>query len=105
MESNELNKEVILELLNTNHHIIKRFGVKRIGLFGSYSRGQPCSTSDIDFLVEFEPGKKTYKNFIGLANFLENLFESKVDLITKNSLSPYLKPYILKEVKYAGLNH
>jgi len=105
MESKEINKEVILQRLNTNYHIIKRFGVKRIGLFGSYSRGQSSSTSDIDFLVEFEPGKKTYKNFIGLANYLESLFGTNIDLITKKSLSPYLKPHILKEVEYAGLDH
>ena len=105
MEKNKLDKEVILQMLNRNHLFLKKFGVKEIGLFGSYSRGQSNSTSDIDFLVEFEPGKKTYKNFIGLANYLESLFGTNIDLITKKSLSPYLKPHILKEVEYASLDH
>ena len=96
----ELNKEKIFELLRLNKVQLQNYGVKRIGLFGSYLRGENKKESDIDFLVEFEEGQKNYDNFIDLAFFLEDLFEKKVDLLTPESMSPYLKPYILKEVQF-----
>lgn len=96
----ELNKEKIFELLRLNKVQLQNYGVKRIGLFGSYLRGENKKESDIDFLVEFEEGKKNYDNFIELAFLLEDLFNKKVDLLTPESMSPYLKPYILKEVQF-----
>lgn len=68
----------------------KRFCVKRIGVFGSFARGEQKDTSDVDILVEFE--KPTFDNFMNLAFFLEDLFQRKVDLVTPNSLSPYIGP-------------
>jgi uncharacterized protein len=76
-------------------------GVKRVGLFGSFSRGENKEGSDIDFLVEFNEGQKSYDNFIELSFLLEEIFKNKVDLLTLESLSPYLKPYILKEIEFA----
>ncbi|NVM31244.1 MAG: nucleotidyltransferase family protein [Candidatus Helarchaeota archaeon] len=96
----ELDKEKIFELLRLNKLQLQKYGVKRIGLFGSYLRGENKKESDIDFLVEFEEGKKNYDNFIELAFFLEELFNRRVDLLTIESMSPYLKPYILKEVRF-----
>ncbi|MCX6233226.1 MAG: nucleotidyltransferase family protein [Bacteroidetes bacterium] len=84
---------------------MKEFGVKRIGLFGSYVRNEPTPDSDIDFIVEFNPGKKNYKNFIHLAYFLESILNKEVDLLTHGSLSPYLKPYIFKEIEYVSFSH
>jgi predicted nucleotidyltransferase len=77
--------------------------VSRIGLFGSFVRGEQRPDSDIDLLVEFEVGKKTFDNFMELSFFLEEVLQHKVELITVESLSPYLGPYILKEVEYAAL--
>ncbi len=90
----------ILEMILLHETEIKNFGVRRLGLFGSYSREQQTPESDIDLLIEFEPDKKNFKNFMHLAFFLEEVLHSKVELVTKESLSPYLKPQILKEVKY-----
>ncbi|MCK4664780.1 MAG: nucleotidyltransferase family protein [Bacteroidales bacterium] len=104
MQAEELNKDIILTQLTLNSNNIKEFGVKRIGLFGSYVRNQSNVESDIDFLVEFEPERKSYKNFIHLAYFLKNLFNSEIDLLTQKSLSPYLGPHILKEVEYVSFN-
>ncbi len=78
------------------------YGVKKIGLFGSYVRNMQNAQSDIDLLVEFEPDKLNYSNFINLAFFLEDNLESKVDLVTLDSLSPYIGPNILKEVEYVS---
>lgn len=94
-------KEEVLDLINQHRNDIKNYGVLRVGLFGSFMKGTPSSKSDVDLLVEFDPEKKNFRNFINLAFFLEDLFHRKVELVTMESLSPYLKPHILKEVEYA----
>ncbi len=90
----------IFAILSQNIMLLRRFGVRRIGLFGSFARNQQQENSDIDLLVEFIPDEKTYRHFINLAYTLEDLFGRKVELVTHESLSPYIKPYIIKEVKY-----
>jgi predicted nucleotidyltransferase len=96
------SKTHLLELLNEHQTQLQAFGVKRCGLFGSFARGDPTTQSDIDILVEFEPGKKTFRNFMNLAFFLESLLGRKVDLVTVESLSPYIGPHILQQVEYAA---
>ena len=81
---------------------IRAFGVKRYGLFGSFVRGEHTDESDVDILVEFEPGQKTFDHFMHLAFFLEELLGRPVDLVTLESLSPYIGPHILQEVEYAA---
>ncbi|TVR67028.1 MAG: nucleotidyltransferase [Candidatus Competibacteraceae bacterium] len=95
-------KEQIFLLLDQSDEKLKKFGVKRCGLFGSFLRDRQNIQSDIDLLVEFEMGKKTYDNYIHLAFFLEELFGRSVDLVTPESLSPYIGPHILREVEYAS---
>ncbi len=103
---NELkNKEQIVRLLQSNNQQIRNFGVKKIGLFGSFVKNQQTADSDIDLIVEFEKEKKTYKSFIKLAFFLEELLGRKVDLLTTKSLSPYLGPQILKETENVPLGN
>lgn len=97
------NKEDILRSIAHNQARIKALGVKRLGLFGSFVRDEPHSESDIDLLVEFEPGSKTFDRFMELAFFLEELFNRRVELVTTESLSPYLGPHILREVEYVPL--
>jgi predicted nucleotidyltransferase len=96
-------KEEVLNIIRNHQKEIRDLGVKRYGLFGSFVRGQTTEQSDIDILVEFEPGQKTFDNFMKLAFFLEELLGRKVDLVTAESLSPYIGPHILKEVEYASL--
>ena len=95
-----MNIEEILRKIRENREKIRSFGIKRIGVFGSFVRGEEKEESDIDIIVEFEEGKKNFNNFINLAFFLEKLFGRKVDLVTLESISPYIKPYIEKEVIY-----
>ena len=95
--------EEILRLIQQNRERIKRYGVKRIGLFGSYLRGEQKEGSDIDILVEFEKGKKTFDNYMELKFFLEELFKRKVDLVIAESVKPELRKYIMKSVRYAEL--
>jgi predicted nucleotidyltransferase len=78
--------------------ILKRHGIKKAAIFGSYIRGEETKDSDIDFLVEFRDGEnKSLLDLIGLEQDLEEYFNKKVDVITYNSIHPLLKEYILKE--------
>ena len=79
--------------------IKERFHVKRIGLFGSFARGDEKETSDVDIMVEFD--QPTFDNFMKLAFFLEDLLGKKVELVTPDSLSPYIAPYVKDEVIWA----
>ncbi len=101
----EHNKESILELLSLNSETIKNYGTKRIGLFGSYVRNEEVEGSDIDLIVEFEKEKKTYKNFIRLTYFLQDLFNKEIDLITIKSLpkNRNFTQNVLNQAIYASL--
>lgn len=105
MKTTALNKNYIFGQLQINSAYIKQLGVKRIGLFGSHVKNEGNCRSDIDFMVEFQPGKKNFKNFINLSNFLKELFASDIDLLTEKSLSPFIGPHILKDVEYVTFNH
>jgi len=96
----KLNLTRILEVLRNNVVTIQSFGIKSIGIFGSYVREEQETRSDLDVLIEFEIGKKNFDNFMDLLHFLEDLFQVKVDLVTKEALSPYIGPSILEEVVY-----
>jgi predicted nucleotidyltransferase len=96
-------KQDIFSVLQQNRLRLRALGVKKIGLFGSFLRGEQRPDSDIDLLVQFEPGQKTFDNFIELSFFLEELLQHRTELVTVESLSPYLGPLILREVEYAGL--
>ena len=96
-------KESILHLIREHQGQIRRLGVRRLGLFGSFVRDQQGGESDVDVLVEFEPGRKTFANFMHTAFLLEELFQRPVDLVTPESLSPYIGPHILREVEYVSL--
>lgn len=98
------NKQELLAVLQTHRDSIRTYGVHQYGLFGSFVRDEPEQSSDVDILVEFEPGKKTFDNFMALGFFLEGILGRKVDLVTKESLSPYLGPHILQEVEDVPLN-
>ncbi len=93
------NKKSLLDQLALHGKNIRAFGVKRLCLFGSFANDKVRMDSDVDFLVDFEPGEKTYDNFIGLSFYLEELSGRKVELITRQSLSKYIGPHILKQAE------
>ena len=92
-------KAQVLSLLEAHQQELQGFGVKRYGIFGSFARDTAIhQQSDVDMLVVFDPNQKTFDNFMHLSFFLEDLFGRSVDLITVESLSPYIGPRILDEV-------
>ncbi len=99
------SKHNIFNILKQNQYHLHAFGIKRIGLFGSFVRGEQRSDSDIDLIVEFEPNQKTFDNYMKLSFFLEDILQHKIDIVTVESLSPYIGPHILKEVEYAAIDN
>lgn len=95
-------KDDLLRIVRDHQQEIRSLGVRRLGLFGSFARGQAGPESDVDMLVEFEPGMKTFDAFIQLAFALEDLFGRAVELMTPEALSPYIGPHILREVEYVA---
>lgn len=96
------NSADIAAFIKTHAREIQDFGVSRIGLFGSFAKGTPTDNSDIDFLVEFAADRKTYRNFFGLATFLEHHLGRTVELITPQSLNRHSRDKILDQVQYVG---
>ncbi len=92
-------KENILSTIKRSQDKIMAFGVKRLGIFGSFVREEQNEKSDVDLLVEFEQDKKPLITLY-IFLFLEGLIKHRIELVTVESLSPYIKPYIIKEVEY-----
>lgn len=101
----KLLKDQIFKIIRDNQKAILSFGVKEIGIFGSHLSGLQRADSDVDILVEFFAEKKTYQNFIELSFLLEELLGHPVDLLTKQSLDPFIGKHILSHVEYVDLNH
>ena len=87
----------VLKIISDNWNEIKKFGVKKLWVFGSYIRGEQKEKSDLDVLVEFEKGRKTFDNYMGLKFFLEEILGIEVDLITVKALKPSIKDYVWRE--------
>ena len=78
--------------------ILKKYGIKKAALFGSFARGEQKPDSDIDILVKFKDREnKTLLDLVGLELELVDVLNRKVDVLTYNSIHPLLKDYILKE--------
>jgi uncharacterized protein len=91
------NKEDILNKIKKHKRQITSYGIRNVGLFGSYARDEQTIKSDIDFDLAHEK----FDNFMAICDFLEHMFKGeKVEIVTKSGLSPYIGPKILKEVVY-----
>src|SRR5436190_18926503 len=94
-------KDNILKTLQSNKLILSKLGIRNVSLFGSYLHNKQSSGSDIDLLIDFEPEKENFDNYMAVYDLFENLFQNeKIEVVTKNGLSPYIGPKILKEVQY-----
>ena len=97
-------KEHVLAVLQAHYGELHRFGVRRYRLFGSFVRQEQRTDSDVDLLVEFETDQKSFQHFMQLAFFLEGILGRNVDIVTPESLSPYIGPRILGEVEYVAIS-
>jgi predicted nucleotidyltransferase len=96
MKTFEEIKEIIQE---HKEDLKKEYGVKEIGIFGSYVRGEQKAISDVDILIELERPVGFVK-FMKLEKRISDILGVKVDLVTKKALKPYIGQRILQEVQY-----
>jgi uncharacterized protein len=94
----------VLSLLREHRADLRRFGIRRCGLFGSFVRDRAQPQSDVDLLIEFAPGQKSVDHFMQAAFYLDDLLGRKVELVTRESLSPHIGRHILQDVDYAALD-
>ena len=92
----------IMDILKKNEReLSKKYGIQKIGIFGSYLRGEAGQESDFDILVEFGQGVDIgLLKFVEIENYLSDLLGIKVDMVEKSALKPRIGKHILKEVVY-----
>jgi predicted nucleotidyltransferase len=94
-------RENIIAALKFYKSEFSKFGVQTIGLFGSYVRDEQSEKSDIDILIDFDPAQENFDNYMAAYDMIERIFKNeKVEVVTKNGLSKYIGPRILKDVVY-----
>lgn len=91
-----LRRDSVLEILEGQKSTLRRLGVRRLGLFGSFARDEARADSDLDVLVEFD--RKTFDRYMDVKILLEDLFARRVDLVLADRLKPALRDKILAEV-------
>ena len=94
-----LTRQEACARLAQSEHDIRALGVARLALFGSVARNEARPDSDVDLLVQFAPGAKTYDRFLALSELLEARLGRRVELVTTESLSPYIGPRNLVEAQ------
>lgn len=99
-----MRRDDIIELLKENMDEIRKFGVKKIGVFGSFARDESKKDSDVDVFVEFKEERGGFKDFGGLAEFLEKLLGREVDILTPVGIETIriksIKEKIKEEIVY-----
>ena len=99
MPETPLTRQLAIQRLVAAEPEIRALGVQRLALFGSVVRSQARLDSDVDLLVQFVPGEKTYDRFLALSELLEARLGRRVELVTGEALSPFLGPRILAEAE------
>ena len=94
-----LSRVEAVQRLSRYEDQIRALGVIRLAWFGSVLRGQTHADSDVDVLVQFASGAKTYDRFFALAELLERCLSRRVELVTTEALSPFIGPRILAEAE------
>ena len=99
MSQGMLTRQQTIAVLTGSEAEIRALGVARLALFGSVLRNEARPDSDVDLLVQFVPGAKTYDHFLALSELLEQRLGRPVELITTEALSPFIGPRILAEAQ------
>lgn len=99
MASGPLTREIAIARLTQAESDIRALGVARLSLFGSVARDEARPDSDVDLLVQFAPGQKSFGRFMALSDLLESLLQRRVELVTTEALSPFIGPRILAEAQ------
>ena len=101
-----ISRQEVMRALMESAEDLKRLRVKRIGVFGSFARGEQKQRSDIDLLVEFDKSAFDRNltgysdNYDRLLRELERILRRRIDLVTQDMLSPFIRPYVEKDIEY-----
>ena len=95
-------EQITQKIADNKEYLRETYGVEEIGIFGSYTRGEQTSKSDVDLIVTLNQEKVSVGlfEFCNLEHFLENLLNKKIDLVTKKSIRPAFQKYILPTILY-----
>ena len=97
-----MDKHTILDRLRQNAPALRGLGVAHAALFGSRARGDARADSDTDIMIEVDPQAViTIYDYVGLKEFIAGLFDGRVDLVSRDSLKPYVRPAAVAEAFYA----
>jgi predicted nucleotidyltransferase len=99
MQQVEWTASEILDTLHEHREKLYELGARKLGLFGSYVRGEQTPTSDIDILVTL--ARPSFNDYSDIKFYLEDLFNREVDLVTEGGLKEGIRPHVLHEVIYA----
>ncbi len=94
-----MTQGIMEKLRESKPYLARRYGVSRIGVFGSYARGEEHAGSDMDILVEFARTPDLFE-FFEIEEYLEEAVGVKIDLVRENALKPQIKGSVLDEVVY-----
>lgn len=94
-----MNPETIEKLKKAKQHLAERYSVSRLGVFGSYARGEERAESDIDILVEFAKAPDLFE-FFEIEEYLEDALGKKIDLVREQALKPQMRETVLEEVVF-----
>ena len=96
-----MKREAVIEILRNHKKALQqKYGVIKIGVFGSYACNQQRADSDIDIAIEIIKEKKNLHNFLSIKRELERILGKKVDLGVESTLKPIIKEYVSKEIIY-----
>jgi hypothetical protein len=97
-----MKREEVIDRLKANETALRARGVCHAALFGSLARGDNRPDSDIDIMVEFDPAARvSLFDYVGLKNYIAELFEGPVDVVNRDGLKPYVKPAATADAVYA----
>ena len=99
MQAPVLNHEQAVQRISGCESQVRALGVTRLALFGSVLRGNVRPHSDVDLLVQFAPGAKSYERFLALSELLEAQLGRPFELVTLEALSPFIGPRILADAQ------
>jgi uncharacterized protein len=99
MTPSPLTREEAIRRLQDAEPEIRALGVERVALFGSVLRNEAGVDSDVDLLIGFAPGAKSFDRFLALSELLEERLGRRVEVVTTEALSPFLGPRILAEAE------
>src|SRR3954453_17157435 len=97
-----MNSQEALQTLRRSETALRARGVRRAALFGSVARGEGRTGSDIDIMVEIDPESHiTVFDYVGLKEYISDLFEGPVDVVTRQGLKPHIRPVVMDDAVYA----